>query len=46
MALFARLHEAGNTIVLVTHEADVAAFAHRTISVRDGQVEKDVRRAA
>jgi putative ABC transport system ATP-binding protein len=38
--------EAGNTIVLVTHEADVAAFAHRTISVRDGQVEKDVRRAA
>jgi len=46
MALFARLHDAGNTIVLVTHEADVAAFAHRTISVRDGQVEKDVRRAA
>jgi putative ABC transport system ATP-binding protein len=46
MAIFARLHEAGNTIVLVTHEADVAAFAHRTISVRDGMVEKDVRRAA
>jgi putative ABC transport system ATP-binding protein len=46
MALFARLHQAGNTIVLVTHEADVAQFAHRTISVRDGQVEKDVRRAA
>src|SRR5207253_7556830 len=45
MALFARLHEAGNTIVLVTHEAEVAVFAHRTISVRDGQVEKDVRRA-
>jgi putative ABC transport system ATP-binding protein len=45
MALFARLHEAGNTIVLVTHEADVAAFAHRTIHVRDGQVEKDVRQA-
>jgi len=46
MALFARLHEAGNTIVLVTHEADVAAFAKRTIHVRDGQVEKDVRQAA
>jgi putative ABC transport system ATP-binding protein len=46
MALFARLHEAGNTIVLVTHEADVAAFAHRTIHLRDGQVEKDVRQAA
>jgi putative ABC transport system ATP-binding protein len=46
MALFARLHEAGNTIVLVTHEADIAAFAHRTIHLRDGQVEKDVRQAA
>jgi putative ABC transport system ATP-binding protein len=45
MALFARLHEAGNTIVLVTHEADVAAFAHRTIHLRDGQVERDVRQA-
>ena len=46
MALFARLHQAGNTIVLVTHEADVAAFAHRTLYLKDGQVEKDVRRAA
>jgi putative ABC transport system ATP-binding protein len=46
MALFARLHQAGNTIVLVTHEADVAAFAHRTIHIRDGKVEKDVRQAA
>ena len=31
MALFARLHEAGNTIVLVTHEPDIAAHAHRVI---------------
>ena len=46
MGLFARLHEAGNTIVVVTHEPDIAAYAHRTVSVRDGQVEKDVRRAA
>jgi len=46
MALFAKLHEAGNTIVLVTHEADVAAHAHRTIHIRDGQVEKDLPRAA
>ncbi len=46
MSLFAKLHLAGNTIVLVTHEADVAAFAHRTIYLRDGQVEKDVHRAA
>ena len=46
MGLFARLHEAGNTIVLVTHEADVAAFAYRAIHLRDGQVENDVTRAA
>jgi putative ABC transport system ATP-binding protein len=46
MALFARLHESGNTIVLVTHEADLAAFAHRVIHLRDGQVEKDERQAA
>ncbi|MCL4848173.1 MAG: ABC transporter ATP-binding protein [Acidobacteria bacterium] len=46
MALFDRLHEGGNTIVLVTHESDVAAHAHRIIHIRDGQVEDDVRRAA
>ena len=46
MALFARLHEAGNTIILVTHEADIAVFAHRIVHLRDGQIEKDVRRAA
>jgi putative ABC transport system ATP-binding protein len=46
MALFERLHAAGNTIVLVTHEADIAAHAHRSIHLRDGQIENDVRRAA
>jgi len=46
MGLFERLHKTGNTIVLVTHEPDVAAFAYRTIHIRDGQVENDVRRAA
>jgi putative ABC transport system ATP-binding protein len=44
MSLFARLHEGGNTIILVTHEADVAAYAHRVIHIRDGKVEKDLTR--
>jgi putative ABC transport system ATP-binding protein len=46
MGVFDRLHETGNTIVLVTHEPEIAAYAHRAIHIRDGQVEKDVRRAA
>jgi len=41
MALFARLHAGGNTIILVTHEPDIAAHAHRVIRVRDGKIEKD-----
>jgi len=43
MGLFARLHEQGNTIVLVTHEHDIALHAHRVIHLRDGKVEKDER---
>ncbi len=42
MGVFDRLHGGGNTIVLVTHEADIAAFAHRVVHIRDGQVEQDV----
>jgi putative ABC transport system ATP-binding protein len=43
MALFERLYQQGNTIVLVTHEHDIAMHAHRIIHVRDGKVEKDER---
>jgi putative ABC transport system ATP-binding protein len=41
MGLFERLHQASNTIVLVTHEHDIAIHAHRVIHIRDGKVEKD-----
>jgi putative ABC transport system ATP-binding protein len=41
MALFERLHGQGNTIVLVTHEHDIALHAYRVIHIRDGKVEKD-----
>jgi putative ABC transport system ATP-binding protein len=45
MALFDRLHQKGNTIVLVTHEHDIALYAHRVISIRDGKVESDQKTA-
>ncbi len=41
MALFERLYQQGNTIILVTHELEIAMHAHRIIHVRDGKVEKD-----
>ena len=43
MDLFERLHAEGNTIIVVTHEHDIAERAHRVISIRDGQIEKDER---
>jgi putative ABC transport system ATP-binding protein len=43
MALVANLHRSGNTIIVVTHESDIAAMADRAIHIRDGRVEKDVR---
>lgn len=41
MQLFENLHARGNTIILVTHEPDIAAHAHRVISIRDGKISKD-----
>jgi putative ABC transport system ATP-binding protein len=41
MALFDTLHARGNTIVLVTHEPDIAAYAHRVVHIRDGQIYSD-----
>jgi len=41
MRLFERLHEAGNTIILVTHERDIAEHAHRVIMIRDGKIASD-----
>jgi putative ABC transport system ATP-binding protein len=46
MQLFGRLHKQGNTIILVTHEHDIAANAERIVHIRDGKIEKDERRAA
>src|SRR5262249_39587291 len=41
MALFKRLHEQGNTIIVVTHEHDIAEHAQRVIGIKDGKVEYD-----
>ena len=43
MALFDDLHAKGNTIVLVTHEPDIAEYAHRIVHIRDGEIASDVK---
>ncbi len=43
MALLREIHSKGNTIVLVTHEEDIARYAHRIVRLRDGKVESDTR---
>ena len=44
MAVLGELHAKGNTIILVTHEDDIAAHAHRVVRLRDGVIESDKRR--
>jgi len=45
--VFAHLHDQGQTVVMVTHEADIATHAHRVVTLRDGRVDSDtLRRAA
>jgi putative ABC transport system ATP-binding protein len=41
MDIFGRIHELGNTIILVTHEPDIATYAHRVVKLRDGLIESD-----
>jgi putative ABC transport system ATP-binding protein len=44
MALFDHLHRQGNTIILVTHEHDIALHAHRVLHILDGRISRDERR--
>ncbi len=43
MTLFQEIHDRGNTVILVTHEPDIAEYAHRIVRLRDGEVESDVK---
>jgi putative ABC transport system ATP-binding protein len=44
MDLFGKIHEGGNTVVLVTHEEDIANYTHRIVRMRDGVIESDTRK--
>jgi putative ABC transport system ATP-binding protein len=45
MDIFGKIHNGGNTVILVTHEEDIANYAHRVVRLRDGVLESDKRRA-
>ena len=46
MALFAKLNAEGRTVVIITHETEVASYASRVVRLRDGRVQSDERRSA
>jgi len=46
MDIFSTIQSAGNTVVLVTHEEDIANYAHRIVRLRDGVIETDKRKSA
>jgi len=46
MSIFSKIHESGNTVILVTHEEDISHYAHRIIRLRDGLIETDKRKEA
>jgi putative ABC transport system ATP-binding protein len=41
MGLFEEIHNQGNTVIIVTHEPDIAEYAHRIVRLRDGMTESD-----
>jgi putative ABC transport system ATP-binding protein len=45
MEIFGHIHSRGNTVVLVTHEEDIAGHAHRVVRLRDGLIESDTTRS-
>jgi putative ABC transport system ATP-binding protein len=46
MGIFGKIHDSGNTVILVTHEEDISHYAHRIIRLRDGIIESDKKREA
>jgi putative ABC transport system ATP-binding protein len=46
MDIFGKIHDSGNTVILVTHEEDISHYAHRIIRLRDGIIESDKRKEA
>jgi putative ABC transport system ATP-binding protein len=46
MGIFGKIHNEGNTVILVTHEEDIARYAHRVIRLKDGELESDKKREA